>query len=137
MKRKIGRWETFSSPKINAEDLDIAIAELLKEYGDMIYIATENGLDIAQKKLINNLKSASPKKTGKFKKGWKGTGKKYKLVRFIGNKTTVEGRGGERIALANILEYSTTRGRPFIKHTFEKSVDEIARAVVNEIKKEA
>lgn len=131
---KIGRHETFSS--VNVNGLNEAIMDILEEYGDVIYQATEEGLDAAEKVLKNRLKDATPKKTGKFKKSWKGTGKKYKLLRFVGNTTTVEGRDGEKIALANIFEYSTIRGKPFIKQTFESSIDEMATAVVAEIKKE-
>lgn len=132
--RAIGRHETFSSVK--AYDFQDAVMAILEAYGDVIYQATEEGLTAAEKVLVKNLKAATPKKTGRFKKGWKGTGRKYKLVRYVGNTTTVEGKGGERIALANIFEYSTTRGKPFLRQTFEASIDEMAAAVVAELKKE-
>lgn len=136
----MGRWTNFSGIDIGVNDLESAISEILEEYGDIIYQATEEGLDAATKVLIENLKSATPKRTGKFRKGWKRK-KKYKLRRFVGNTTTVEmkrkGGGIEEISLANIFEYSTTRGNPFIKRTFENSINEMAQAVVNEIKKEA
>lgn len=131
---RIGKWESFSSVKVGG--LDEAIASILAEYGDIVYQATEEGLAAAEKVLIRNLKSASPKKTGDFAKSWKGTGKKYKLLRFVGNTKTVEGRRAGKIALANIFEYSTTRGKPFIKETHERSIKEMAAAVVAEIKKE-
>jgi hypothetical protein len=130
----IGRWETSSSVRVDG--LQDVIMDILREYGDVVYEATEEGLAAAEKILINNLKAATPKKTGTFSRGWKGTGKKYKLVRFVGNTTTVPGGKGKRpIALSNIFEYSTTRGKPFIKKTFESSINEIAAAVVAEIKK--
>lgn len=136
----MGRWTHFSGISIGVENLEGAVAEMLKEYGDVVYVATEEGLDAATKVLVKNLKAATPKRTGKFAKGWKSRGKKYKLRRYVGNTTTVEGKGKggrrEEIALANIFEYSTTRGRPFIKRTYENSIDEMARAVVAEIKKE-
>jgi hypothetical protein len=132
---KTGKWETYSGVVVSPEKLDEAIMDILESYGDVVYRATEEGLDAAEKILINNLRVASPKKSGNFAKGWKSKGKKYKLVRYVGNTTTVEGRSG-KIALANIFEYSTTRGNPFIKQTYENSIDEMAQAVVNEIKKE-
>ena len=134
---KTGKWGSFSSVKV--EGLDEAIASILADYGDVVYQATEEGLAAAEKVLVKNLKSASPgppKSTGDFAKAWKGTGKKYKMVRFVGNAKTVEGRRAGKIALANILEYSTTRGKPFIKETHERSIKEMAAAVVAEIKKE-
>lgn len=129
----MGRWSHFSGVKVS--HFQEAIEEALSEYGDIVYEAMEDGLSAAEKVLIKRLKSATPKKTGKFRKGWKGTGRKYKLLRFVGNSTTVEGESGD-IALANIFEYSTTRGNPFIKTTFLKSVDEMVDAAVAEIKKE-
>ena len=134
-RRKVGRHANFSS--IHVDGLEEAIMDALREYGDAVYVATEEGLAAAEKVLVKNLKAASPVRTGRFAKGWKGTGKRYKLVRFVGNNTTVTGKGGEKIALANILEYSTTKGKPFIKRTFQNSIDEMAAAVVAEIKREA
>ena len=132
----MGKWTTFSSaPMITPERLSDAISEILEGYGDVVYTVTEEGLDKAEKFLIDNLKTASPKRTGKFAKNWKGKGRKYKLRRYVGNSTTVMSDKSGEIALANIFEYSTTRGRPFIKETFESSVPAMAQAVVNEIKK--
>lgn len=129
----MGRHSNFSGIRIDG--LNDAIMGILEDYGDTIYQATEEGLDAAEKVLIKNLKAASPKKTGQFAKAWKGTGRKYKLMRFVGNTTQVVGKKGEKISLANILEYSTTHGRPFIKQTYENSINEMASAVVAEIKK--
>lgn len=132
----MGKWTTFSSaPMITPERLSDAISEILEGYGDVVYTVTEEGLDKAEKFLIDNLKTASPKRTGRFAKNWKGKGRKYKLRRYVGNSTTVMSDKSGEIALANIFEYSTTRGRPFIKETFESSVPAMAQAVVNEIKK--
>lgn len=141
---RIGKWETFSSVQVDVESLSDAIMDILEGYGDIVYFATEDGLDAAENVLINNLKIASPKiknppkgyKRKNFANNWKSKGRKYKLVRYVGNTTTVIGRNGEKIALANIFEYSTTRGKPFIKETFNKSIPEMAKAIVETIKKE-
>jgi len=130
---KVGRHESFSS--IQVTGFQDAIFDILEEYGETVYQATEEGLTAAEKVLISELKSATPKKTGNFRKNWKGTGKKYKLSRFVGNTTTVEGKDGEKIALANIFEYSLTRGKPFIKVTWEDSIEKMAAAAVAEIRK--
>lgn len=131
----MGRWSGFTGVKIDG--LQEAIEDALREYGDVIYQATEEGLDAAEKVLVDELKAATPKKTGRFRKGWKGTKRKYKLARYVGNTTTVTGKKGEEIAQANIFEYSTTHGKPFIKNTYENCIDKMAAAVVAEIKKEA
>jgi|LSQX01.3.fsa_nt_gb hypothetical protein len=127
----------MSSKEILAEQFQDAVEEALREYGDLVYEATEEGLGEAEKILKANLKANTPRgDTGDFAKGWRGSGKKYKLKRFVGNTKTVPGNGkyGEEISLADIFEYSTTRGKPFIKKTFEDSIDEMAEAVVRKIK---
>ena len=150
----------MSDVRIRAIDLEKVIAEKLQEYGDLVFAVTNEALGVGEAILIERLKAASPVKTGAYKKGWKGTGKKYKMVRFVGNNTIVGGRekrkGGrnfgrherefgkirsegtgeyKKIPLSNILEYSTKHGHPHIKETFNSSVGEIAAAIVNEIKK--
>jgi len=127
---------TSSWLTVNPNSVEDAISNIMKEYGDVIYKATEEGLAAGEKVLIRNLKAASPSKSGEFKKSWKGTGKKYKLRRFVGNTKTVISQG-KKVPLANIFEYSTTNHyKPFVKQTYESSINEIASAIVNEIKKE-
>lgn len=122
---------------VDINNLNVAVAELLEEYGDVVYQATEAGLTAAEKVLIRNLKAASPKGKAKdYHKSWKGKGKKYKLRRYVGNTKMVQGASGE-IPLSNILEYSSKsphQGK--IKRTYEQSISEMAAAVVAEIKKE-
>lgn len=125
------------SVKVDIEDLDSAIAEILSEYGDVIYKATEEGLTAAEKVLIKNLKAASPgpKGKGEYKKSWKSKGKKYNLKRYVGNTKMVKGAKGD-IPLSNIMEYSSkSQHQGLIKKTYENSINEMAQAVVNEIKK--
>lgn len=122
--------------KVDINNLDAAVAELLEEYGDIVYQATEEGLTAAEKVLIKNLKAASPSNSGEYKKSWKSKGKKYKMRRYVGNTKTVQGKSGE-IPLSNILEYSSKsphQGK--IKQTYEESINEMAAAMVAEIKKE-
>lgn len=122
--------------KVNTTSLQSAVEDILRDYGDVVYEATAEGIKAAEKVLIKNLKAASPKRSGKFAKGWKGKASRDKLRRYVGNTTTVTDKKGNEIPLANILEYSTTRGKPFIKKTHEASIDEMARAVVETIKRE-
>lgn len=129
--------------RIDVDNLEAAIANILSEYGDLVYKATEEGLTAAEKVLIKNLKASSPGKNektgakGEYKKGWKSKGKRFKMKRYVGNTKTVKGKSGD-IPLSNILEYSSkSPHQGLIKRTYESSIDEMARAVVNEIKKEA
>lgn len=124
--------------KVDVNNLEIAIADILRDYGDVVYQATEEGLTAAEKVLIKNLKADSPKSPGggEYAKSWKGKGKKYKLHRYVGNTKTVPGKSGE-IPLSNILEYATkSPHQGQIKRTYESSIDQMAAAVVAEIKKE-
>lgn len=124
--------------KVDINNLEIAIADILRDYGDVVYKATEEGLTAAEKVLINNLKANSPKSPGggEYAKSWKSKGKKYKLKRYVGNTKTVKGKSGE-IPLSNILEYSQKsphQGK--IKQIYNSSINQMAAAVVAEIKKE-
>lgn len=130
----MGKWSSFSGiGKTSVDKLQGAVEAILKDYAESIYWYTESGLSAAEKILLKKMKANTPKKTGSFRKGWKGTGRKYKMRRFVGNTTVVTGENGETISLANIFEYSLNKGRPFIKRTFENSIDEMAAAIVAEI----
>lgn len=139
---RTGRWGSYSSTNVNG--LQKAIEDTLREYGDLVYQATEDGITAAAYVLSDELKQASPEiknpprgySRKNFGKHWKVTGiGKYKLMRFVGNTTTVQGKE-DPIALTNIIEYSTTRGHPFVKRTFDASVEKMAAAAVAAIKKE-
>ena len=112
-------------------DLAGEIQKTLKDYNDKIFIQNQTALDETEKVLINNLRQNSPTDTGTFKKSWKSKGKKYKNKRYVGNTKTV----GNGIPLINILEYSPTKGKPFIKKTFAESIPAMASKYIETIKK--
>jgi hypothetical protein len=121
--------------KIDVNNLEIAIADILRDYGDVVYQATEEGLTAAEKVLIKNLKANSPKDKGEYAKSWKGKGKKYKLQRYVGNTKTVEGKSSDSIPLSNILEYSSkSPHQGLVKRVYDSSIDEMANAIVSTIK---
>lgn len=120
---------------VSARELSESLNNLLGEYEDEVYKATEEGLDDAEKILIQRMQGASPVDSGDFKKAWKGTKRKYKMVRYVGNTTKVKSKG-RNIPLINIFEYSTTNHqKPFVKQTFERCSDELARAVVGALER--
>lgn len=131
--------------KIKSSDLQDTVEAMLREYGDKVYVATDEGLAAAEKVLIENLKAATPVidpakapkgyKDKKLRNGWVSTGKKYRLMRFVGNKVAIIEFMGRKSPLSSILEYSEKHGHPFIRKTFEDSVNEMAAAVVATIKK--
>ncbi|WP_312611476.1 hypothetical protein [Oscillibacter sp.] len=130
--------------KIKPSDLQSVVESMLRDYGDKIYVATDDGIEAAEKVLIGNLKAATPVmnpekapkgyKDKKLRNGWVSTGKKYRLMRFVGNKVSVQYKGKDS-PLSSILEYSEKHGHPFVKKTFDESVNEMAAAVVATIKK--
>lgn len=132
--------------KIKPSDLQSVVESMLRDYGDKVYVATDEGLTAAEKVLIESLKAATPVmdpakapkgyKDKKLRNGWVSTGKKYRLMRFVGNKVAIQYKGKDS-PLSSILEYSEKHGHPFIKKTFDESVNAMAQAVVNTIKKEA
>ncbi len=134
---RTGRWGSYTS--VPVDSLEMAIAEALEEYGDVIYQATEDGLTKGAYAMSDALKQATPRgKTKLLSKKWKVEGvDKYKLKRYIGNTKTVKGKDGEPISLVNIFEYSTLHGKPFVKETFDKNANKVAAIIVAEIKKEA
>ena len=124
----------MSSKKIHPYELAVSIGDILRDFEDDVYNATEEGLTRAEKILINNLKADSPEgPSKKYRRAWKSKGKKYKMRRYVGNTKTVQGKSGE-IPLANILEYgseSPHKGR--IKKTYEESLNQMVDAVKKEI----
>ena len=124
--------------KIRAEDLQAEIEKTLNEYKDLVYVVTEEGLSAAEKVLISNLKNDSPiGETKEYKKGWKGTGKKYKLLRFVGNTKTIKAKKRGEIPLSNVLEYSPkSKHRGRIKQTYNASIDQMTAAAISTIKRE-
>lgn len=123
--------------KITPDMLASEIGRILAEYGEEVFIMTEEGLDEAEKILLKNLKSGSPKgKTGNFAKSWKSTRRKYKLLRIIGNTKTVKTNKGKDIPLVNIFEYAKNApNQPFIGKIYDDSADEMAEAVVKSLKR--
>ncbi len=124
----------MSSKRVDPYELAVSIGDILRDFEDDVYEATEEGLTRAEKILIANLKADSPAGTTKqYRKAWKSKGKKYKMRRYVGNTKTVQGKSGE-IPLSNILEYgskSPHKGR--IKKVYEESLNQMVDAVKKEI----
>lgn len=102
--------------EIGLGEIGDEIAEYLEEMRKEVGKAVEFGLDKAAKIAIRELELSSPKRTGRYAKGWYVakplTGGQYLRHRYIRNMTTVK-REGREVPLASILEYSR-HGRPHI-----------------------
>lgn len=127
----------MASVKITANELERELAKMLEEYGEQVYRLTDEAIAEGAKVLKAELEDASPRNSGKFARNWTDTGDTYKNKIYVGNKFKVNGKNGARIPLINILEYSTTRGHPFVQATFDKSVGKVADAIIRKYKEEA
>ena len=108
------------------------LKDILNEYSQELYASKEEALDKASDFMMEKLEQNSPVDTGKFKQSWNRT-YKYKGVRYIGN-TSVGGKNeyGYDIPLSNLIEFSS-KGKPFIRRTFDENKEEIIRIIKGEL----
>ncbi|MGI6751087.1 MAG: hypothetical protein ACOX4U_00480 [Anaerovoracaceae bacterium] len=118
--------------KISIDALGSTIDNIIKGYEKKVYEATDEGLDKGAALLKEVLGEASPRKTGGFAKSW--NVEKLTGLRLIHNTKIVYGKG-KPIPLVDILEYSTTRGKPFVKRTYNAKRREIANIIIENLKK--
>lgn len=108
------------------------LKQALEEYGQDIRDASENGLNAAADMLVEKFSAASPVKTGELKESWT-YDPKYHGVRYIGSTATgSKNKQGGLIPLVNLLEFGS-KGKPFMRKTFDENKDEIIKIIVGEI----
>lgn len=115
-------------------DLGNAIAAIVNTYQSKVLEGVANGVDEAAEEFVKEVKSISPPNdgpgiNGHYRDQWavkKLSGAKY--VRYVGNKKRVKAHAKDStptIPLINILEFSTTRGRPHVGKAVANSRDKI------------
>ena len=128
----------MAKTKSGRHQLNLAeeLKDILNEYSKELYANKEQALDKASDYLMGKLKQASPVDTGEFKQSWVRT-HKYKGVRYIGN-SAVGGKNkyGYSIPLSNLIEFSS-KGRPFIRRTFDENKEQIIRIIKGELENNA
>lgn len=108
------------------------LKEILNQYSNEVFEAKERGLDKAADYFVQRLEEASPVRTGELKKNWLRTDK-YKGVRYVGNSTIgSKNKYGYGIPLTNLLEFGS-KGKPFIRKTFEENKDKLIEIIKGEI----
>lgn len=108
------------------------LKQALEEYEQDIRYASENGLNEAADMLVDKFSAASPVKTGKLKESWT-YDTKYHGVRYIGSTATgSKNKYGNDIPLVNLLEFGS-KGKPFMRKTFDENKDEIIKIIIGEI----
>lgn len=108
------------------------LKDILNQYSQELYENKEQALNKASEFLQDKLEQASPVNTGTFKKSWVTT-TKYKGVRYIGNSAVGStNKYGYGIPLSNLIEFSS-KGKPFIRKTFEENKDKIIDIIIGGI----
>ena len=108
------------------------LKEFLNEYSNELFEAKERGLDKASDYFVERLEDSSPVRTGKLKESWQRTDK-YKGVRYIGSSAVgSKNQYGYDIPLTNLLEFGS-KGKPFIRRTFEENKDKLIEIIKGEI----
>ena len=124
----------MSDAIVDLANFETVLSEMLKEYGDKVFKASDECLDAAAKVMKDALVEATPRRRPQMYRKWKI--KKYKGERYIGNDEVAPSRKSGDIPLTNVLEYSTKHGHPFIATTYEQNINAAVDAAINQLKKE-
>ena len=111
-----------------------AIQQILHEYRRAVLGGIEQGIDEGANLFIKEAQKVSPVDTGEYQSSW--TVKpmnRAKYVRYVGNTKRVRGKNGP-IPLINILEFSSTHGKPHVGTAVANSHDQIINLVISKIK---
>ena len=124
--------------RIAPQDLQKTVEALLDKYGDEVIEAAEEAIETTATEAVKEVKARSPKRTGKYRKGW---AKKIEKGR-LGSKAIVYNRTQYRIT--HLLEFGhvlkvggRTKGRapayPHIAEVNDKMPDMFARNLEKEL----
>lgn len=118
------------SQKIEISELGKAIQQVVEEYSEEAQKVVEETLPKVGKDAVKELKKRSPKKTGKYAKGWKSKVEKDRL----GSKVVVYNKTSYQ--LTHLLEKGhanrnggRTNGNPHIKPTEDKAVENALKQI--------
>ena len=114
------------------------LKEALHNYGEDIRRVSDSGLNKAGDMLVEKFSAASPDSgiahEGKLKDSWT-YDPKYHGVRYVGNTATgSKNKYGYDIPLVNLLEFGS-KGKPFMRKTFDENKDEIIKIIIEELNK--
>lgn len=113
-------------------DLTKDIAEIMSQYTEEVEEDIRRLTDEISKEAVKTLKATSPKKTGKYAKGW--TRKKEKNGYIVYNRT--------KPGLAHLLEKGHAKvgggrviGKPHIGLVEEQAIKDLEKGIMDSIKK--
>lgn len=102
------------------------IQDVQKEVGDTL----NEGLEEATDYLADKLQAKTPVKTGVTKNSWVKQ-MKYRNVKYINNSATNK----KGYPIINVLEYSKTRGKPFVRRVVSRERKNIERIILQKMEK--
>ena len=102
------------------------IQDVQKEVGDTL----NEGLEEATDYLADKLQAKTPVKTGVTKNSWVKQ-MKYRNVKYINNTATNK----QGYPIINVLEYSKTRGKPFVRRVVSRERKNIERIILQKMEK--
>ena len=114
------------------------LKDALRDYGEDIRSVSDSALNKAADMLVEKFSAASPDSgiahEGKLKESWT-YDPKYHGVRYVGNTTRgSKNEYGYDIPLVNLLEFGS-KGKPFMRKTFDENEDEIIKIIIEELNK--
>lgn len=102
------------------------IEDVQKEVGDTL----NEGLEEATDYLADKLQAETPVDTGVTKASWIKQ-MKYRNVKYINNSATNK----QGYPIINILEYSKTMGKPFVRKVVAREKGNIERIIISRMEK--
>lgn len=102
------------------------IQDVQKEVGDTL----NEGLEEATDYLADKLQAKTPVKTGVTKNSWVKQ-MKYRNVKYINNTATNK----QGYPIINVLEYSKTKGKPFVRKVVAREKGNIERIILQKMEK--
>lgn len=125
----------MSNERIKIDELGKAIQNIVDEYSKEAQEVVNETLPKVGKKAVTELKKTSPKKTGKYAKGWKSKVEKGRL----GNQVVVYNK--DKYQLTHLLEKGHAKvnggrveGHPHIKPAEEKAVENALKMIKDGLK---
>ncbi len=102
------------------------IQDVQKEVGDTL----NEGLEEATEYLADKLQAETPVNTGVTKDSWVKQ-MKYRNVKYINNTATNK----QGYPIINVLEYSKTKGKPFVRRVVSRERKNIERIILQKMEK--
>lgn len=119
--------------EITLINLSNALDELLNDFLKESFETRRNALQAGAEFMKEKMEISAPKDTGEYASSF--VVKKYNNTSYIGNSSTVSGKGRDgryrdKIPLANILEYGN---QPHIRQTFDNNKNQMFETIKNKL----